>query len=167
MKWLACLAVSMVFLGFAGAAVAADDPSGTWKWTVNFNDQEREVSLVLKLEGETLTGSMPGRGDRSTAIENGTYKDGEVSFSVTRERGDMKITSKYKGKVAGDTITGTIENERDGNVRSREWVAKKASSPPAPASGVRLSQPFEHPRPEREAAAEGAEAEAVSLGGGG
>ena len=35
------------------------------------------------------------------------------------------MTQKYKGKIAGDTITGKISSERDGQAREREWVAKR------------------------------------------
>jgi hypothetical protein len=106
----------------------ADDstnPTGTWKWSVTRNNQTREATLKLKLEGDKLTGAMLGRDNQETAIENASYKDGEVAFSVTRERNGQKFTSKYKGKVSGDTIKGTIESERDGQTRSRDWEAKR------------------------------------------
>ena len=51
-------------------ARAADDPTGTWKWEVKFNDQSHEVTLKLKLEGDKLTGAMSGR-NGDTAIEDG------------------------------------------------------------------------------------------------
>ena len=60
-----------------------------------------------------------------TKIEDATFKDGEVNFSVTRERNGQKFVTKYKGKVDGDTIKGTAETERDGQTRSREWEAKR------------------------------------------
>jgi hypothetical protein len=31
---------------------------------------------------------------------------------------------KYTGKFSGDTITGKSDFERDGQTRSRDWVAK-------------------------------------------
>jgi hypothetical protein len=52
-------------------------------------------------------------------------KDAEISFAVTREWNGNKMTAKYSGKIEGDTIKGKIETERDGNVRSREWEAKR------------------------------------------
>lgn len=110
-----------------GLSLAADeaDPTGTWKWSVTFNNQTRDATLKLKLEGDKLTGAMLGRNNQETAIENATYKDGEVAFSVTRERNGQKFTSKYKGKVNGDTIKGTMEFERNGETRSRDWEAKR------------------------------------------
>lgn len=122
-------AASFIALLFvASLAQAADDPTGTRKWTVKFNDQEREMSVKLKLEGDKLTGSVPGRNGQETAIENGSFKDGEVKFEVTRERQGNKFTTKYSGKVEGNKITGKIQMPgRDGGEgRSRDWVATKA-----------------------------------------
>ena len=63
-----------------------------------------------------------------TAIADGTCKDGVVAFSVTTEFNGNKRTSKYEGKLAGDTITGSVERPgRDGNVTKTDWVAKRAN----------------------------------------
>lgn len=127
MKALICAAVCTFSFGI-GNSLRADDanPTGTWKWTVTFNNQSREMTLKLKLEGETLTGSMLGRDNQETAIQDAKYKDGELSFNVTRERNGQKRTTKYAGKVSGDTIKGTVEFERDGQKQTRDWEAKRA-----------------------------------------
>src|SRR5262245_43522133 len=116
MKRLGTVVVVLAFVGLVGAARADDkpNPTGTWKWTVKFNDQEREMTLKLKLDGDKLTGGLIGRDDKETPIEDAKYKDGEFSFSVTRERNGQKVTIKYKGKVEGDSIKGKTEFERNG-----------------------------------------------------
>ena len=121
------LVLGLAVLGLVSQVQAADkpDPTGTWKWSVKFNDQTRDMTLKLKLEGDKLTGSMPGRNNTETNIENGTFKDGEVKFSVTRERNNQKFTTKYSGKLEGDTIKGKSESERDGQTQSRDWEAKR------------------------------------------
>lgn len=121
------LALGLAFIGMVGLAQAADkpDPTGTWKWSVTVNDQKRDATLKLKLEGDKLTGTMLGRNNQETAIEDASFKDGEVSFSVTRERNGQKNTTKYKGKLDGDTIKGKSESERDGKTQSRDWEAKR------------------------------------------
>jgi hypothetical protein len=130
MKHLGMAAVALVFVGLTGVARADDKPNpvGTWKWTVNFGGEEREVTLKLKLDGEKLTGTITGRDDKETPIEDGKYKDGEVSFKVTRERDGNKFTIKYSGKVTGDTFKGKSEFEINGEARSREFEAKRAKS---------------------------------------
>jgi hypothetical protein len=129
MKRLVLLALAVAMLGLVGTAVAEEkaDPTGTWKWTTTFGNQSREQTLKLKLEGDKLTGALVGRNDQETAIEDATYKDGTVSFKVTRERNDQRFVSKYNGKVEGDTIKGKIETERQGQAQSRDWEAKRAN----------------------------------------
>ena len=119
--------VVLMLAGFSASAMAADkpDPTGTWKWSVTFNDQTRESTLKLKLEGDKLTGTMVGRNNQETKIDDATFKDGEVSFSYTRERNGQKRTTKYKGKLDGDVIKGKSESERDGQTQSRDWEAKR------------------------------------------
>jgi hypothetical protein len=122
------LAVAALVVGLSGLAGAQDkkaDPTGTWKWTVERGGQKREQTLKLKLDGDKLTGAMVGRNNMETAIEDGKYKDGEVSFTVTRERQGNKIVSKYKGKVEGDTLKMTSETEVGGETRKQEIEAKR------------------------------------------
>jgi hypothetical protein len=121
-------ALLVVAIGMTGRANADDkaNPSGTWKWSFEAGGQKREATLKLKFEDGKLTGAMVGRNNNETAIEDGTFKDGEVSFTVTRERNGQKFTSKYKGKLSGDTIKGKTEFERDGKAQSRDWEAKRS-----------------------------------------
>ncbi len=126
------LLASFVVLAFvfAGVARAADDKKspieGTWKWTVQGqNNQSFEQTMKLKMEGDKVTGVILGRNNTETKIDDATFKDGVLAFSVTRERNGNKVTSKYNGKVDGDTIKGKIETERNGQTQSRDWEAKR------------------------------------------
>ncbi|MEI8383001.1 MAG: hypothetical protein WCJ09_22965 [Planctomycetota bacterium] len=127
MHRLALFAMGMAILLATGTVRAADkpDPTGTWKWSFTVNDMKRDVTLKLKLDGDKLTGAMLGRNNQETAIEEASFKDGEVAFSVTRERNGQKSTTKYKGKLDGDTIKGKSEGMRDGQTQSRDWEAKR------------------------------------------
>lgn len=127
MKRFSCVAFILVIAGLARVSRAAGkpDPTGTWKWSVTFNNQTREQTLKLKLDGDKLAGTMVGRDNKETAIDDAMFKDGEVSFSVTRERDGQKRTTKYKGKLEGDTIKGKAESERNGQANSRDWEAKR------------------------------------------
>ena len=130
MLWRASLSLAAVFITLVSLVQAADkaDPAGTWKWKVSNNNQEREVTLKLKMEGEKLTGTISGRNNNENKIDDATFKDGELTFSVTRERDGQKTVQKYKGKVDGDTIKGKIEFDRNGQSQSRDWDAKREKS---------------------------------------
>ena len=85
------------------------------------------MTLKLKLEKHQLTGTMVGRNGQETAIQDAQYKDGDVSFTVVRERNGQKMTSKYTGKLSGETIKGKTAFEREGQPQSRDWEAKRAT----------------------------------------
>ena len=127
MRRTACVALLLALSAFTTNAWAADkaDPTGTWKWSFTANNQTQETTLKLKLEGDKLTGSIVRRNNEETPIADATFKDNEVAFSITRERNGQKFTTKYKGKVDGDTIKGKSESERDGKTNSRDWEAKR------------------------------------------
>ncbi len=128
MKRLLAATLVLVIVGAAALARADDkpNPTGTWKWTVTFNNQSREVTLKLKLDGDKFCGAMLGRDGKENPVQEATYKDGAVSFKVVRERNGTKMTSTYTGTVSGDTIKGKIAFERNGNAQSRDWEAKRA-----------------------------------------
>jgi len=120
------LVACLLFVGIAaGAEDKKADPNGTWKWSfTGQNGQSRETTLKLKLEGDKLTGTITGRGG-DTAIEEAKIKGEDISFQVTREFNGNKVVTKYNGKIAGDTIKGKSESQRDGQPQSRDWEAKR------------------------------------------
>jgi hypothetical protein len=129
MNRLVATAFVVALLGLV-SGVRADDkgkanPTGTWKWTVQIGDQKREQTMKLKLEGDKLTGTIQ-RKDQEVPIEDAKFKDGEISFKVTRERKGEKVVTKYAGKLTGDTIKGKIEMNVMGEDRSFDWEAKRS-----------------------------------------
>ena len=119
-------------LGLAGLTAAQDkksDPTGTWKWETERKGQKRDTVLKLKLDGDKVTGTITaGRGKDQTTevkIEEGKFKDGEVTFGVTREFNEQKFVTKYAATVDGDTMKGTATSERDGKEQKREFEAKR------------------------------------------
>ena len=124
--WWFAAALGIVFvLGNGGLALAAD-VTGTWKWTVEFNGNTSERVLKLKQEGEKLTGTITGRDNTESPIEDAKLDGDTVTFKVTREFNGNKVVLSYKGKVSGDTIKGETKFERDGESQSREWEAKRS-----------------------------------------
>ena len=124
--WLITAAMSLLVVCLATPVSAAEaSATGTWKssFTPPNGGQAMETTLKLKQDGEKLTGAIIGRNDTETAIEAGKVKDGEVTFTITRERNGTKTVMTYKGKLTEDTIKGTIGREgRD----PQPWEAKRA-----------------------------------------
>jgi hypothetical protein len=131
--WLAVTVVG-VFLGGLTASVGAEDKaasaSGTWKGTLMRPDgQTNEFTLKLKQDGNKLTGvHIGGPNNQEGPINEGTIKDGTLSFNVTRERDGQKITLKYGGKLAGDAIKGKIDVNFNGQEFTLDWEAKREAA---------------------------------------
>src|SRR5262245_49480290 len=130
MKKLALLAFLLGMLGLIASintAIAADkdDPTGTWKWKAKFGKNEIDQTMKIENKDGKVTGTISGGKGGDIKIEDGKFKDGELSFTVTREFKDMKFTSKYSGKVSGDTIKGKIKSDRGGKEVETDWEAKK------------------------------------------
>jgi hypothetical protein len=107
------------------------DPTGTYIWTQAGRNggPDRTNTLVLKLDGDKLTGklSAPGRGGAPAAdvsITDGKLAGAAVSFSVVREFNGNSMTNQYSGTLTDGVIKGKIEMERNGQPQTRDWEAK-------------------------------------------
>jgi len=123
LAWLTVLSIGMSF-GLATAALAAD-PTGTWTWTREINGNTVTTTLKLKQEGKNLTGTISGRDNTESPIEDAKVDGDMISFKVTREFNGNKMVFNYSGKVTGDEIVGETKFERNGEAQTREWKAKK------------------------------------------
>src|SRR5436190_23848694 len=121
-----CSTVVVCLLVVAGLARAEDkpNPTGSWKYTADVGGQSLDVTIKLKLEGDKLTGIVTVA-DMESKIEDAKYKDGEVSFKVTRDFGGNKFVIKYAGTIKGDTFKGKRELQSDGETNSRDFEAKR------------------------------------------
>jgi hypothetical protein len=110
------------------AALAAD-PSGIWKWTTHSGSTPIETTLKLELKDGKLAGAYANQFGE-TAISNATLRDDMIAFEVVRDLGGNKYVLKYHGKVAGDSIKGTIEAPgHDGSDTLKlDWDAKRTPS---------------------------------------
>jgi len=123
-----------LLLGALTQAQAEDkkvDPSGTYIWTMPGRNggPERTNTLVLKFEGDKLTGklSAPGRGGTTTETEiaDGKVTGSDVSFCIVRSFNGNSMTNKYSGTLADGAIKGKVEGvNRNGEPTSRNWEAK-------------------------------------------
>lgn len=117
----------------AFAADSADTPKvdGIWKWTFTMPDGYKvEPQVRLKREGDTLTGSSRFRAGAPVAIQAGKVDGDTVTWHVVREHDGRKVTTRYEGKVKGDSIKGTVSSDFAGETRSYPWEARRTSESP-------------------------------------
>ena len=114
-------------------AERAQEADGLWRWSVAFGDRKIEMRAVLKQNGAKLEGTLPGRGrggrgGQPAKIQNGSIKDdGEIYFEVENGFQENRSVTKYKGKLTGDTIKGTIDSNFGGTPRKSDWAAERAN----------------------------------------
>jgi beta-glucosidase len=109
------------------AAAPALNLSGDWLLTVQTPDGNSiERDMVLKQEGEVLTGKVAPDPDRWLEIQNGKVTGNEVSWMVKRERRNgAVVTYNVSGKVDGGKMGGIVKTEVDGQQVSVEWSARR------------------------------------------
>ena len=126
-------ASAILVMGVLVPARAQDtkvDPTGTYIWTVPARNggSERTNTLVLKLDGDKLTGNLasPGRDGQTTTtdISGGKITGADVSFCVVHSFNDNTVTNKYSGTLTSGVIKGKMEYEQNGEARSHKWEAK-------------------------------------------
>jgi hypothetical protein len=136
------------------------NPSGTWTWTTPLGKgiPERTHVLTLKLDGETLTGSLasPGanRSGNATPITAAKLDHNTISFTVARQFGTSTIIQKFSGTLTNDSIEGYVAFELNGKTNSAPWTAKRqpegatqesAGRPRDAALGSGKSAPWQFP----------------------
>lgn len=119
------LLCSFLALAAVTSALAAD-PTGTWKWTTQSPNGEIQTTLKLESKDGKLAGAYSNQfGD--AAISNVSFQEDVLAFEVVRELNGAKFVVKYHGKLAGDTIKGTLEvpNPDGGEPMKLDWNAKR------------------------------------------
>ncbi len=130
------LALPLLVVGLATAAVSAQTPAapaakvpdvaGKWTMALELSIGTSNPTLVLKQEGDKLTGTYTGRyGDAKVAGK--ITADRQLQFTVSLDAEGQSLTMYFLGEVAtdGQTITkGTCNVEGLGE---GSWVAKRAS----------------------------------------
>lgn len=107
--------------------LAAADPTG--RWTAEFQGPQgnpvRSV-IVLKAQGENLTGTVEGMRGEQTAISDGKISGDEVTFTVVQHWQGVDFKIEYRGVLKKGLIHFTVR--RPGTEgQSREFDAKRSS----------------------------------------
>jgi len=94
--------------------------AGTWELTVESPMGSRTSDAVFTQDGETLGGKMISQ--RGEAPLQGTIKGDAVAFNLTINAQGQDLTIDYAGKVAGDTMSGTVQF---GSFGDGKWTGKR------------------------------------------
>ena len=118
------IALVLVVCGLAVAANQAD-PVGTWKCEYNIGDQKRTSTLMIKKDGDKLTGTMSWPDQKDAPLKDVKSKDGELTFSAERVLADNKFNIEYKLMVNGDALKGKGTLDVGGEKRDFDIEGKR------------------------------------------
>ena len=110
------------FLLAASLTVGAQSTnvSGNWKLTFETPNGAANPSVVLKQEGEKLTGTYKGRFGESPL--EGAVKGKEIKFTVKVNAQGQEFLLEYAGAVEGDTMKGKV---KFGDMGEADFSGKK------------------------------------------
>ncbi|HEU4433830.1 MAG TPA: hypothetical protein VFR51_10560, partial [Pyrinomonadaceae bacterium] len=99
------------------AAPAAFNLNGEWDAVADAQGQPFPFLLVLKVEGETVTGSSSSQLGASQ-VKNGTWKDGKLVFELEGQNGVISMSAiVVEGKLSGEfDFAGQLQGK---------WVAQR------------------------------------------
>jgi hypothetical protein len=109
------------------STTGASEADGEWTWSMEGpNGQMVEGILILKAEGNKLTGKLSRGENRWLEIENGQVNAQQVQWSVKRDRPDgSTMTYEIKGRCENGKITAQVTTTMDSQTVSRDWNARK------------------------------------------
>jgi hypothetical protein len=96
------------FLFWFAALLSAAGITGTWKGAFDFQGTSVPVTLDLKGDGETVSGTVDGLPTPMVQIQDGKLQGEAVSFWITIDYQGQPVKLVYKGKLAGDEIQFTF-----------------------------------------------------------
>lgn len=113
----------LVALSIVAATFSAEPANVAGKWNVSLQLESitGHPVIVLKQDGEKLTGTYEGRYGQSEL--KGSIKEKEIEFSVAFVAEGMETQGVFSGTVNGDTMSGNVSFEGAGD---GTWSAARA-----------------------------------------
>lgn len=111
--------------------------TGSWDITIESPQGKNTALLIIKKEGDNLSGSMKSpRGERP--LDSITLKGDDITFVITRQIQGQDVKFTYKGKVAKDSMKGEADF---GGLATGSWSAVPHKEEAAPAAATSPSAP--------------------------
>jgi hypothetical protein len=112
---------SIAVLLLAAIALMAADATGTWSGTIKYDDRDHTgpAHIVLKQEGEKVTGTAGPSAEEQFAIADGKFAGGHLTFEIAAQG------MKFDLKQEGDQISGKIVRSHEGETRTATILLKR------------------------------------------
>jgi len=115
-EFVICLAALLISCAISAAADEPANVAGTWKISVSGEAGSAEQAIVLRQQGNKITGTF--KGPRQSGPLEGTVDGKSISFHVS-----TRVPLDYKGTLDGDTMKGTMS----GKGKTGDWTASRGN----------------------------------------
>jgi hypothetical protein len=95
--------------------------AGTWKLNFQTDQGAVDADLILKQDGEKVTGSL--NSPQGEAPLEGTFKGGKLVLSMSVDAGGQALTITFDGALEKDTLKGNVDF---GGFGSATWTATRS-----------------------------------------
>jgi len=107
--------------------------AGTWRWSMQVGARAQNCELVVSQHFQTLSGTVRV-GGKEVKVEQGRLEGDRITLGFTVAVGGSSLQHRLTGRVADQSIVGTV-SVMGGAVRGEaEWTATRVASPKAAAS---------------------------------
>ncbi len=111
---------------FAAAQSSASDPSGTWRWSYEFEGKTQEDSLSLNLDDGKVSGTFQGILGKPIVVKDAKLKDNQVSCTVEYKYKDQTVSLEFVGKVKKDDLEGSVVVTTEAGTEEYPWTPKRS-----------------------------------------
>jgi hypothetical protein len=108
----------------ASLAVAQSSVDGKWAGEVQGGRGPQQITVTLKADGGTLTGSIAGGRGGEVAIKEGTISGNALKFKSTQQGRGGEVTMSWSGTLKGDEIAFSRMVE-GGQGQAQEFTLKR------------------------------------------
>jgi hypothetical protein len=106
------LARVLLFVLALSTLAIAQTVAGVWRGATP--DNNTPIELNLKIDGETLTGTLT-YGNESHVINEGTSVKNQIRFKITRTSPDGEVVESIIGELKGDQLVCYLERQGPGS----------------------------------------------------
>jgi hypothetical protein len=130
--------ILVILLAAIVQARAQSSAVGSWDITIESPQGKRESVLIIKKEGDKLTGALKSpRGERP--LESVTVNGNEITFTMKAQIQGQDMVFTYKGKIEKDSMKGDADfggfaTGTWSAVPHKEGAAAATPAQPAPAT---------------------------------
>ena len=111
--------------------------AGVWRWELSVSGKPLAYELKLEQKYQVITGSASA-GGRPVRLQDARLRGGEIRFAVTLEVNGSPVKHEFTGKVAGETVTGSVRLSGARLQGQHEWNAQRIAQS---STGQRGDQP--------------------------